>query len=78
MLNEIHVEGAVTRTWVYRDVQFARIACRVGPGRVQVSEPDGRPSEYITLRRRGSGGAGNRPGVSPRYGGKGTQASRIE
>jgi hypothetical protein len=50
MLNEIHLEGAVTHTWVFRDVQFARIACRTDPGRQQVSEGDGRPSEYITLR----------------------------
>ena len=50
MLNEIHLEGAVTRTWSFRDVQFARIACRVDPGRVRVSETDTRPSEYITLR----------------------------
>lgn len=50
MLNEIHLEGAITHTWTWSAVQFARVACRVEPGRQQVSEGDGRPSQYVTLR----------------------------
>ena len=50
MLNEIHVEGAVTRTWTFQDVHFARIACRVDSGRIPSSETGQRESEYITLR----------------------------
>ena len=50
MLNEIHVEGAVTRTWTFQDVRFARIACRLDSGRMPTSEAGQRESEYITLR----------------------------
>ena len=50
MLNEIHVEGAVTRTWTFQDVHFARIACRIDSGRMRTSEAGQRESEYITLR----------------------------
>jgi len=49
-VNEIHIEGAVTRTWRFQEAQFARIACRLDSGRVQMSEAGQRESEYITLR----------------------------
>lgn len=50
MLNEVHVEGVVTRAWTYQRTRFARIACRMDAGRVMVMEANRRPSEYLTLR----------------------------
>jgi len=51
MLNQVHVEGIVTKTWGFQGTRFVRIACYPDPGRTLKRSNDGRDEpEYITLR----------------------------
>ncbi len=51
MLNAVHVEGIVTKTWGFQGTRFVRIACYPDPGRTLKRSRDGRDEpEYITLR----------------------------